>query len=940
MNNPDLLQGLNPEQLSAVTHTTGPLMIIAGAGTGKTKVITHRIAWLILEQGVDASAILALTFTEKATKEMQERVDEMLPIGYVDMTIATFHSFCERLLREFGSHIGIPRSFSVIQEADLALLMRQEFDRFELKYYAQRGNRMHFVRELSGHFSKLKNSGLSEEQYFAFAESMSDSSEDEEIEKERVQELARAFRTYNQILAEKNVLDFDDLLLYANKLLQDRPQVRAELKKRFTHVLVDEFQDTNSLQYQLVRSILNHDQNITIVGDDDQSIYAFRGANIENILTFKDDFQDAKMVVLNKNYRSGQLILNCAYRAIQKNNPQRLEAKHAIDKQLQSQIEQIGEVESFWTQTIEEEVDAIIERIGTIRERGANWSDIAILLRSKGKASTILTAFDRLGIPYKYNAQDGLYLKAIVKDVLSWFFWLDRPYDDASAYRICNHRESGISHNVLATVMETAKRDNRSYLEVLRDTVEATSLLEQYDQLVEQAKTQPVSMLCMDIVKTTGIGGAINLLPEIEQEHEYAYLNRLFKRLQSFEQTTDDYSLHHFLIQYEHERASGNTGALQEESDQEEDAVAVMTIHASKGLEFPYVFVPHVIQNTFPSTNMPDSVPLPEGIAGSKRTKEEHTAEERRLFYVACTRAKQYLCLSYSVYTGGKRANKPSIFFQDAEIDIEHATMTIPVTRTEQRDTTNIAETALNTSVGSDFSFTQLAAYTRCPMQYKFAHILGAPTGAKFAKSFGTSIHNTLEDLTSTYLQENRILTSDELTEAYKQNWVAKWFPSPKIRDEYFERGLQGVLHQREQWLIKPPKILAREAPFNVLVSGVKFKGRIDRIDEIDHGIEIIDYKTGKAKKHLDFDDKRQLLLYALAVDQCFAFEKPVVQLTLMYPLDKTSISFVPTDKDLEKLQSQIKETVALINHGKFPPNPGDNCQTCDFNSFCEYSSV
>ncbi|MBU1626236.1 UvrD-helicase domain-containing protein, partial [bacterium] len=351
----NLLENLNKEQLQAAMHKEGPLMIIAGAGTGKTTVITQRIAWLI-EQGLaKPDEILALTFTEKSATEMEERVDRLLPMGYLDLWISTFHSFCERILREHALEIGLSHEFTLLDEVDTMLLMRRNFDKFDLDYYRPRGNPTRFVKALLQHFSRIKDEMISPELYLEYVEKMQMdadtfegvASEDEGeklAEIARVKEVASAYHEYQQILLENNAMDFADLIAYTLELFKKRPNILKMYREQFKFILVDEFQDTNTAQYELVKLLSAPKNNLTVVGDDDQSIYKFRGASLGNIMQFSQDFPNASRVVLTKNYRSAKQILDSAYTLIQQNNPHRLEIKEQISKALEAQLSEDGEV--------------------------------------------------------------------------------------------------------------------------------------------------------------------------------------------------------------------------------------------------------------------------------------------------------------------------------------------------------------------------------------------------------------------------------------------------------------------------------------------------------------------------------------------------------------------------------------------------------------------
>src|SRR3990167_2743027 len=310
----NLLASLNQEQLAAVTHKEGPLMIIAGAGTGKTTVITHSIGWLIEQKLAKPEEILALTFTEKAAAEMEERVDRLLPYGYIDLQLSTFHAFCERLLREYGIEMGLSPDFVLLNELDSWLLMRKEFERFDLYYYRPLGNPTRYIKSFLQHFSRAKDELITPEMYLAYAKEQeanldaTNSTEERNSEVTRLLELAHAYHLYQQILLENDALDFGDLISYTILLLQKRPAILKKIQKRFRFILVDEFQDTNLAQYALVKYIAAPTNNITVVGDDDQSIYKFRGASLSNILQFESDYPESKRVILTQNYRSVQKI--------------------------------------------------------------------------------------------------------------------------------------------------------------------------------------------------------------------------------------------------------------------------------------------------------------------------------------------------------------------------------------------------------------------------------------------------------------------------------------------------------------------------------------------------------------------------------------------------------------------------------------------------------
>src|SRR3989338_1028203 len=360
-----LLDGLNKVQAETVQHRMGSLLIVAGAGTGKTTVITRRIAWLIERKLADPENILAVPFTEKAATEMEELVDQLLPYGYVDVAISTFHAFCERVLRDHGLDVGLPADFKLLSTAEQWLLVRQNLDKFELDYYRPLGNPTKFIHALIRHFSRLKDEDISTDEYLKYAEGRMlnldsaefiGSKEEEEQEVKRLLEVASAYHLYQKLLLDKGALDFGDLITETLRLLSRRPNILKTFREKYKYILVDEFQDTNYAQYELVKLLAGDSKNLTVVADDDQSIYKFRGASFSNIIKFKQDFPESHQVSLIENYRNSQNILDLSYKFIQGNNPDRLEVQlsHAKTKNKKQQSKVAGLSKKLVSKTVAE----------------------------------------------------------------------------------------------------------------------------------------------------------------------------------------------------------------------------------------------------------------------------------------------------------------------------------------------------------------------------------------------------------------------------------------------------------------------------------------------------------------------------------------------------------------------------------------------------------
>lgn len=976
MSDVDLLSKLNLEQQAAVTHTEGPLMIIAGAGTGKTTAITHRIAWLIDQGHAKPEEILALTFTDKAAGEMEERVDRLLPYGYVDLQISTFHSFAETLLRKYGAELGLARDFRLMNELDAWLLTRQHLDRFELGYYRPLGNPTKYIRSLLVHFSRAKDSAIDPEIYadyvVGFKTEMNPSDEEQVAEFERLDELARAYATYQQLLLDHDALDFGDLMLYTLKLLRERPAIRKEIRETYKYVLVDEFQDTNDAQYEIVKEIAAPRNNLTVVGDDDQSIYKFRGASLSNILQFESDYSDATRVVLTTNYRSAQEILDYSHGFIQHNNPNRLEAdpKRNLSKKLTAGVEDYNaEISHLHGATLDEEVRMVVDRIKELKSASADvaWSDFAILVRSNTAGSDFAAALEQHKVPYQFMALSGLYTKPVILDMLAYLRCIDNPFDSPSFFRLLTSPICGVSDRGIMELNRFARRKGKSLFEACEqanmihelspeDADIIRTVLHNLSEFQSQARNRRVNELFVMVAKDSGYLEYLNTKSEQAKLEAFGYLQQFHERLKSFVRRHDHPVLHHFLNEFTHERDAGEEGSLSVDLEAGPNVVKIMTIHASKGLEFRHVFIVNMVAQRFPTRAKSDAIPLPLGLGSSDNHKEGHLEEERRLFYVAMTRAKEGLYFTSAADYGGARKRKISRFLHELgyEQPVEKSEEVVELFDEERGpDAQNVDPNAPVTfAVPKQFSFTQLAAFRSCPLQYKFAHVLKIPVMGKWTFSYGKTMHNTLQRFFERWLErtgqrqatlfdapaieEGELPVSyPELLDIYDASWIDEWYVSDKQRSKYREQGKQSLKAFYASLDDDLPQPLSIEQGFTMKFGSIVLKGRIDRMDLCEDGVEIIDYKTGKPKTSLSSDDKEQLLLYQLAAKDVLGLN--VKKLTFHYLQDNSKVSFLGTDTQLLNLQDSLVERVQQIKDSSFLPTPGFHCRFCDFADICEY---
>ncbi|KKS42520.1 MAG: hypothetical protein UV02_C0012G0008 [Candidatus Kuenenbacteria bacterium GW2011_GWA2_42_15] len=838
---------LNKEQKQAVTHQDGPLLIVAGAGTGKTTVITERIAWLIEEELAKPEEILALTFTDKAAGEMEERVDKALPYGYTDLWVMTFHAFSERILHTHALDIGVPNDFRLLTQTEQWLLVRANLEKFNLDYYRPLGNPTKFIHALVKHFSRCKDEEIWPEDYLKYTENLrvnldgmeasggkakgkrqkakdakegteKDNGQKEERKDEseikRLEEVANAYHIYQQLLLDNNTLDFGDLINYTLKLFRTRLKILKKYQEQFKYILVDEFQDTNFSQYELVKLLAGEKKNLTVVGDDDQSIYAFRGASMSNILHFKENYPEAAEVFLTKNYRSSQNILDLAYGFIQLNNPERLEIKlkrqkakgksNELTKKLDAQIEGEGEIEYYQAKDESGEVEWVVNKIIDLKNNDLelSWNDFAILVRANNQAEAFIAGLSEAEAPFNFVASKGLYGKEVVRDILAYLKLLDNYHESMAMWRILNLPMIKIRVEDLMEISRFADRKAYSIFETLkqinilnkiedetkRKAAKILSFLEKHASLAKEKSVKEVILKFMEDF------GYSDYLLKKNDHKAFGYLNSLLKRMEEFARRTNDDSISSFIQLVDWEMESGEQGDLSKDLEEGPEAVKIMTVHTAKGLEFKYVFVVNLADKRFPSLERKDPIEIPDELVKEIIPAGDiHLQEERRLFYVAMTRAKRGLYLANAENYGGKTKKKPSRFIY--EIKITKSTENTKAQKTQKHRNTESTENAktsednkknyglclparlparlpagrqgrqgeagitdyppspngknghgkLGDGLPKFFSYSQLKAFETCPYQYYLNFILKVPTRGNAVFSYGKTMHITLQ---------------------------------------------------------------------------------------------------------------------------------------------------------------------------------------------------
>lgn len=969
---------LNTEQKQAITHGSGPLLIIAGAGTGKTTVVTKRIEYLILEKKISPSNILALTFTEKAASEMQARVDEIMPYGYADMWIETFHAFCDRLLRENAIHIGLSPNYQLMTEAQSLLFLKKNLFSLDLEYFAPLGNPNKFLQGLVQHFSRLKDDDISPNDYKQFAKKFSDDKTSLPDEVEKISELSNAFIKYEQLKAENDVMDFSDLISNSLKLLRERPHILKKYLDKFKFILVDEFQDTNFAQNELAILLSGNEKNITVVGDDDQSIYRWRGAAISNMLQFRSHFPDAKVISLTKNYRSTQRILDGAYKLIQNNNPYRLEVKEGIDKKLVSMIAtDEKDIAILLAKNADEEAELIVKKIAELKKsENLSNKDFAILVRANDHAIPFQKTLDRAHIDYQFLGPTKLYEQNEIKDLIAFFHALINFDDNSSLYRTITMPIFDLDARDVTMLLTHTKSNNLTLFQALENQndialsddgrVKTERILTLLKKHMAMLPADDVGQILYSFFEDSGLLGYYLDPKSPKTQSEAENIASFFNRLTVFANSQKDASVFAAIDWLDMAIEMGESPSASGVEIGELDAVSILTVHSSKGLEFPVVFVVNLVTQRFPGRDRKEQIPVPQELIREDLPEgDENLQEERRLFYVAMTRAKSHLFLTAAfMYPGGKRERKLSPFIEEA-LGLEVVKKALG-----QRDTINnsaqlslleIANEAIAKQENGNqqekmdskkaitkpltyISYSQIQTFDVCPLHYKLRYILNVPSAPSPALSYGISVHSALRDFFYA-LQENKDTKPEVIQNALKNNWIKKGYSGKIHEEKAFDQASTMLLSFATRSIKSIPKTIGIEVPFQFWLNKVKVGGRIDRVDQLTNGeIEIVDYKTGRnAPDEKKLRDDFQLTFYALAAQEVnstiFNKDPSHVTLTLNYLELEKSFSTKRSAEELVVAKNKILEKIEEISQSEYLCSKSVLCKNCEYSMICSSGS-
>ena len=956
---------LNCEQREAIEYKGGPLLIIAGAGTGKTTVVTERIKHLITSGQASPGEILALTFTEKAAREMQERIDVALPLGYSEMTIGTFHSFCDRVLRDEALAMGWDPRFKLMTGANVIQFVRKNLFEFDLDYYRPLGNPTKYVEAILTHFSRLADENVVSSEYTAWAnDQLTKSSfrnEEEELETIKWNELAKTYQKYEELKIKNSVFDFSDLITKTLELFGKRPNILAQYQKKYKYVLVDEYQDVNFAQSKLAILLAGEkvDAKITVCGDDDQSIYRFRGAAISNIVGFRKIYPNAKIVVLTRNYRSTQTILDGAYRLITNNNPDRLEVVEKINKRLVNNKKVGGEkAQLLHTKDLNGEAEKVVDKIISLNKK-YEYGEMAILVRANNHGEAFGRELTRRGVPWQFLGPGKLFSQPEIIDLVSYLKVLADPEDSLSFYRLLSMEGLEIDNRDLIKLSKYAKRMSTSIQETLSEIEEVgcsengTERIKKVMKIIGKhlklTHKESAGQLLYWFLEETGVLSKFMKVEDVEALEKAKNVAKFFEKVRAYENENVEARVGEVVDWIELANELGESPLVSNEDWTENNAVNILTVHSSKGLEFPVVFMVNLVVSRFPSMERREAIPIPEALVKETLpTGDFHMQEERRLFYVGMTRAKECLYFSAADFYGeGIRSKKISPFVEEALGEVRVDIKDGPGEIARKLASHGVLKKKLKIGEKLEhkvdyLSYSQIEAFRTCPTHYKLRYILGLPMMPSAPLSFGVSVHETMKEL----YKLGRKMESGIIEETLGRCWVRQGYKSKAHQEKAREKALNFVKKYFEDEYNPKIETIALEEGFNVWLPErkserrLKVGGKIDRIDGTKEGVEIIDYKTGaNVPTQREVDHDLQLTIYALAATQLvgepFGRKPEEIKLTLYYFDGQKKLTTKRTQKQLDEAVNEIYEIRREIEESDFKCSGSYYCRNCEYRMFC-----
>jgi DNA helicase-2/ATP-dependent DNA helicase PcrA len=990
----NIFDSLNPQQAEAVKEIEKPLLIIAGAGSGKTLTVASKIAYLI-DRGAKTENILALAFNQKAAEELKNRVIGMVG-NAEDLSISTFHSFCNQVIQDNILNTKLNANFKVITDTAQLVYLTKNINRFGIEYLEFNHEPYTLAEEMAKFISRCKDESISPDDIQQYIEKQEKNTLDEEAldDLNNLKDILKIYRSYEDYKTKNNMLDFGDMLCAVYNLLKSKPLILKKYREKFQFVIVDEFQDTNYIQLQIVHLIASQHGHITVVGDDDQSIYRFRGAYLTNIAEFKKMFPNYVEKALEHNYRSTKKIVTVANKLIENSLERTIKKLFTTNPD----GEKVVVVE---TPSDSSQANYILE---TVKELVKKYplQDIAILCRRRSTAEPIIKAFRKQALRFNFVGETGFFQEPIIKDITAYLKAISNPLENnAEIVRILNRNNYAIRQIEICKFNCYADQND-------------LSLYEAFDHLSDidvdkfkflQAK-QTISDLIGSKKRLRTLDFIHNLLFErefykyeiaLQNNRNIQLLNQFVEFAEEFNSIYPDNDVEDFT-----EYLSFASNFEIEEKNLEEQAVVISTIHGVKGMQYPVVIIPDLVERKMPTIYQKDKFAIPlellKGVQSKFDEKELHLQEERRLFYVAITRAKDKLIITYAKrYGENKTDSKPSKFlkeidyqqnesidFQQAEaqdLSAESATEENQTqTRLMRQVISNLATGKFNEalqdvllyakSTNKDldvkneligklkepdysaleqpdeeqvtvpenhvFSVSQFVGYKKCPRLYQYRHVMKIPEKPRYYFDFGSSLHSIAEQLTRMQ-KDGKTINEDVAEELLAKYWDPKGYKS-KIDEQRDYAEAKAILKVfLDEQAKSKTEIVDIERWFETSIGDIRLRGRIDRIDKYGSSYTVVDYKTSKKATSLnELKKDMQMLVYALAVKEIYPGDNPL-KVGNWFLRSNEKVFFEPENQAIEAIRTEITEMAAKIKAAEFEPKKGSwECNYCDYKCLCD----
>lgn len=901
----------NDQQSEAIHATSDRLRIVAGPGTGKTETLTRRIAHLIEHRDVPPESIIAFTFTEKAADELLTRVESHIGSLENRPWVGTIHSFCLELLEEYRDAV-FDGDHTILGEEGLLVFLYTHYNDLEL------GDVRFPLNVIAAHFSKLMDLGIGPEEYVNFVErsahrihSLPDHRPDKQRKLEHAEDrraIATAYQRYQEKLDELDAVDYPTMIQRALNLVRENDTVQADLAKQYSHLLVDEYQDTNRTQEALVDAIVSLGCQLCVVGDDDQSIYRFRGATVDNLLEFDDRFEATRTIPIETNYRSDSSIVTASQAVIQ-NNDRRL------DKKIHADSETAGTIGLIHKRNQEAEIASVCDYIQTELAQGriSSPGDIALLFRSVSRdAGPYIEALQDRGIPVEVTGVSDVFMGDVVTAVLSV---IDYILNEISLKKVCDRSALGLC--------EAARQDCQLPGSVdcghpnCKQTIESIHQLE--GEYNSDTFVSPQVFFYEILSQFPAIEELLTKHRNIDTAEQLRYLAGLSDVIGQVEDITE-YTTVEYLRQI---LALVQDQGVEPDMPEKDGGINIMTVHQAKGLEFDTVIIPGLVEGKFPTHERSDPLQIPSQLRTEPEYKEgdDHISDERRLFYVAMTRAQTQLLFSSN--TQGDRSR----FLQELPDDLVSQLDPQPsLAETDERFAVQ-RRTELDAT-----SFTQISYFTQCPLRYGLLFDYGFERTAQPQFYYGISVHRALERF-FTAVTEGTEPMVDRLLSALDTAWISRGYAGDE-QEHRFRTKAQDILtkyiaeHNGDLDMIQYV-----EHPFSILENGVRIEGKMDRVDRLPSGdLRVIDFKVGEAEEPGPWESF-QLHLYALACER--TLNETVAQCQFHFLTSDEIVSIRYDDAIRKKTVERLQSVLTDMQENIYSPNPGSYCENCDFNGFC-----